>query len=112
MNNTTTLSNSMTAFMASTDWLGASLALGTALASSLLACLFQAYNRHALATLPYNIVLHLNGYLVQVVLASVTIRRKENTYIRRSPCFLAVVVLGLIRVTERRKLKKEAKMVP
>ncbi len=66
MNNTTTLSNSMTASMTSTDWLVASLALGTVLASSLLAFLFQAYTRHSLAILPYNIVLHLNGYLVQV----------------------------------------------
>jgi hypothetical protein len=74
--NNTTLSNSVTASMSSTDWLVASmtstdwlvasLALGTALASSLLAFLFQAYTRHSLATLPYNIVLHLNGYLVQV----------------------------------------------
>ncbi len=81
MNNTTTLSNSMLASMTSTDWLVASLALGTALASSLVAFLFQAYTRHSLATLPYNIVLHFNGYLVQVVLSSVTIRRKQNIYI-------------------------------
>jgi hypothetical protein len=78
MNNTTTPSNSLTASMTSTDWLVASLALGTVLASSLMACLFHSYTRHSLATLPYNIVLHLNGYLVQVVLASATIRRKEN----------------------------------
>ena len=64
--NNTTLSNSMPASMTSTDRLVASLALGTGLASCLMACLFQAYTRHALATLPYNIVLHLNGYLVQV----------------------------------------------
>jgi hypothetical protein len=76
--NNTTLSNSMTTSMTTTDWLVASLALGTVLASSLLAFLFQAYTRHSLATLPYNIVLHLNGYLVQVILASVTIRHKEN----------------------------------
>jgi hypothetical protein len=74
----TTLSNSLPASMTSTDWLVALLALGTVLASCLLAFLFQAYTRHALATLPYNIVLHLNGYLVQVVLASFTIRRKSN----------------------------------
>jgi hypothetical protein len=79
--NTTTLSNSLMASMTSTDWLVALLALGTVLASSLLAFLFQAYTRHSLATLPYNIVLHLNGYLVQVVLASATSRRKENIYI-------------------------------
>jgi hypothetical protein len=112
MNNTTTLSNSLTDSMTPTDWLVASLALGTLMASCLLAFLFQAYTRHSLATLPYNIVLHLNGYLVQVVLASVTILRKENINIERGPRFLAVFLLGLIRVTERRKHKKEAKMVP
>ncbi len=74
--NNTTLSNSLPASMTSTDWLVASmtttdwlvalLALGTVLASCLMAFLFQAYTRHSLATLPYNIVLHLNGYLVQV----------------------------------------------
>jgi hypothetical protein len=88
MNNTTTLSNSLAASMTSTDWvvasmtstdwLVASLALGTVLASCVLAFLFQGYTRHSLATLPYNIVLHLNGYLVQVLLASVTIRRKRE----------------------------------
>jgi hypothetical protein len=76
--NNTTLTNSLTASMTLTDWLVASLALGTVLASSLLAFLFHSYTRHYLAILPYNIVLHLNGYLVQVVLASVTIRRKLN----------------------------------
>jgi hypothetical protein len=76
--NNTTLSNSMPASMTSTDWLVASLALGTVLASCLLAFLFHSYTRHSLAILPYNIVLHLNGYLVQVRFASVTIRRKLN----------------------------------
>jgi hypothetical protein len=88
--NNTTLSNSVTASMSSTDWLVASLALGTILASCLMAFLFQAYTRHSLATLPYNIVLHLNSYLVQVVFASITIRRKDN--IGRGPSFFAVVL--------------------
>ncbi len=76
------------ASMNSTDWLVASLALGTVLASCVMAFLFHSYTRHSLATLPYNIVLHLNGYLVQVVITSVTIRRKGKYILKEAHALL------------------------
>ena len=52
--------------MSLSDLVMASMALGLTLTCNVVARLFKEYTRRCLASLPYNVITQLNGYLVQV----------------------------------------------